>query len=231
MSKPKKRPATEDQDMFSEELLFASTENAPLVENKHQRIIDGACKVFFKKGYHPTTIRDIAKACDMSMGQLYHYIRSKDDVLFLVHRHIHRIWHDYLKRSGLEQLDDDPREKLRQALYHSLEFMIEHRKLIQFVYSESKYLDKKHLKLVLDMTWTNAIGFWRRLLEDVNKQQPVIKGDLDTLSGLVGYVVAFVSLSGWTFEGKPEKKHLDTLVEFSLRGLGIDSASRPTENK
>ena len=54
----------------SEDLRIASTKNAPLVENRHQKIVDGACKVFFEKGFHPTTIRDIAKACGMSMGQL-----------------------------------------------------------------------------------------------------------------------------------------------------------------
>ena len=90
----------------SKDLTIASTKNAPLVENRHQQIVDGACKVFFEKGYHPTTIRDIAKACGMSMGQLYHYIRSKDDVLYLIHKHMHNVWYDYLKRSNLEQIDD-----------------------------------------------------------------------------------------------------------------------------
>ena len=35
-----------------------------------------------REGLPRTSIRDIAAACDMSMGQLYHYISSKDDILY-----------------------------------------------------------------------------------------------------------------------------------------------------
>jgi AcrR family transcriptional regulator len=205
----------------SKDLMIASTKNAPLVENRHQQIVDGACKVFFEKGYHPTTIRDIAKACGMSMGQLYHYIRSKDDVLYLIHKHMHKVWYDYLKRSNLEQIDD-PVRKLTEALKQILRFQIENKKLIQFVYSESKYLDKKHFKVVLEMDYKHVIGFWRGLLEDVNKKKSV-KGDLDILASLVAFLLVFLPLRGWTLRDKPTKKTLDSLQDFILRGLGVTS--------
>jgi AcrR family transcriptional regulator len=183
--------------------------------------VDGACKVFFEKGYHPTTIRDIAKACRMSMGQLYHYIRSKDDVLYLIHKHMHRVWYDHLTRSNLEQIED-PMQKFSEALNQILQFQIENKKLIQFVYSESKYLDKKHFKVVLEMDYQHVIGFWRNLLEEVNKQKPV-KGDLDILASLVAFILVFLPLRGWTLRDKPTKKTLDALQEFILRGLGVVS--------
>jgi AcrR family transcriptional regulator len=205
--------------LFQKDLIFASTKNVPLVENKHQQIVDGACKIFFEKGYHPTTIRDIAKVCGMSMGQLYHYIRSKDDVLYLVHKHMQKVWYDYLKRADLEQIGD-PLQKLRAALYHSFEFMIENKKLIQFVYSESKYLDKKHLKVVLEMDHNNVIGFWRGLLEEVDHKKP-IKMDLDILASLVVFLQVFLPLRGWTLGDKTKRKITDSLYEFILRGLGI----------
>jgi AcrR family transcriptional regulator len=205
----------------SKDLKIASTKNAPLVENRHQQIVDGACKVFFEKGYHPTTIRDIAKACDMSMGQLYHYIRSKDDVLYLIHKHMHKVWYDYLKRSNLEQIGD-PVQKFKEALHQILQFQIENKKLIQFVYSESKYLDKEHFKVVLEMDYKNVIGFWRGLLEDVNKKKSV-KGDLDILASLVAFTLVFLPLRGWTLRDKPTKKTLGSLQDFILRGLGVVS--------
>jgi len=101
--------------------------------------VDGACRIFFEKGYHPTTIRDIVQACGMSMGQLYHYISSKDDVLYLVHKHMQNIWYEYLENSDYEEAKD-PVKKLALALYQTLKFMTKNRKLIQFIYSESKYL-------------------------------------------------------------------------------------------
>jgi AcrR family transcriptional regulator len=207
--------------IFPEALLFASTKNAPLVENKHQQIVDGACKIFFEKGYHPTTIRDIAKACGMSMGQLYHYIHSKDDVLYLIHKHMHQVWYDHLRKSNLEKIDD-PIQKFTEALNQILQFQIENKKLIQFVYSESKYLDKKHVKVVLEMDYKYVIGFWRGLLEEVNKKK-LVKGDLDILASLVAFILVFLPLRGWTLRDKPIKKTLDALHAFILRGLGVVS--------
>jgi len=220
MTTTKGKPAMQDQSrVFAKELIFASTKNVPLVENKHQQIVEGACKIFFEKGYHPTTIRDIAKACGMSMGQLYHYIHSKDDVLYLIHRHMHQVWYDYLKRSNLEKIED-PVQKFTEALKQILQFQTENKKLIQFVYSESKYLDKKHFKVVLEMDYKYVIGFWRGLLEEVNKKTS-LKGDLDILASLVAFTLVFQPLRGWTLKDKPTKKTLDAVQDFILRGLGV----------
>ncbi len=58
-----------------------------LVRERRLQIIGGATKVFVKKGYGRTNMREIAKACNMSMGALYHYVGSKEDILYLVIDH------------------------------------------------------------------------------------------------------------------------------------------------
>ena len=204
----------------NEDVLLSSSKNVQLIEKKHQQIVEGACRIFFKKGYHPTTIRMIAKACGMSMGQLYHYISSKDDVLYLVHKHMQKVWYDYLEKSDVEQIND-PSKKLTEALHHTLEFMVANKKLIQFVYSESKYLDKKHLRVVLEMDHNHVVGFWRRMLKEINKQKS-IKGDSDFLGGLIAYLLVFLPLRGWTLRDKPTGKSINSLVDFILRGLSIN---------
>jgi len=208
-----------NSQQLPEDLVFASAQSSSLVERRHQQIVDGACKIFFKKGFHPTTTRDIAKACGMSIGQLYHYISSKDDVLYLVHKHSQKVWQEYLERSNFVKIDD-PLEKLTKALHYTLLFMIENKKMFQFIYSESKYLDKKRLRVVLDMDYKNVVGFWRSLLEEVDKTT-VIKGDLDFLSSVISYLLVFLALRGWTLKDKPNIQHVDSLVEFILRGLGV----------
>ena len=160
-----------------DKLISSSSKDAQLIETKHQKIIEGACSVLFAKGYHMTTIREIAKACDMSMGQLYHYISSKDDVLYLVHRHMHQIVYDHLKKSGIEEIKD-PLQWLEKVLYHTLELMVENKKLFQFVYTESKHLDKKHLRAVLEMDDKNVVGSFRQLLKEIN-QKKSIKSDIN----------------------------------------------------
>ena len=219
MSKVKKEQVKKNGDqIFPKDLVFASTQNVSLVENRHQQIVDGACRLFFKKGYHPTTTREIANACGMSIGQLYHYISCKEDVLYLVLKHMQDVWYKYLKKANIEEIDD-PVQRLRKALSHSMDFMIENKKLVQFTYSESKYLDKKYFRIFIQMHHDNVVGFWRKLLDDLNRTNP-IKDDLDFISSLTAYILAFLALSGWILNEKESEKHTDSLVDFILRGLG-----------
>ena len=215
----KKSMAPEMDQVYPEDQISTTSQNLSLIEKRRQQIVDGACKIFLKKGYHPTTTRDIASACGMSVGQLYHYISSKDDVLYLVHKHTQNLWFHHLRESKIEKIND-PLEKFSRALYLSLVFITENKKLFQFIYSESKYLDKKHLKVVLDMDSKNIIGFWNDLLSELNKKHP-IKGDKDVISSLIAYLMVFLALRGWTLKEKSSSYYIDSLVDFILRGLGV----------
>ena len=115
---------------------------------------------------------------------------------------------------------DDPVEKLSEVLHYTMIFMTENKKLIQFVYSESKYLGEKHLKIVLDLDQNNVVDFWRNLLNEVNKTKP-IKGDIDFIGSIVAFLLSFLALRGWTLKDFSKKKQIDLLVDFILRGLGV----------
>lgn len=45
-----------------------------LVNVRRMQIIQGAIKVFVEKGYSRTNMRELAKACNMSIRSLYHYV-------------------------------------------------------------------------------------------------------------------------------------------------------------
>jgi AcrR family transcriptional regulator len=211
-----KRPA---HQAMEHGMVPSPAKDADLIESKHQQIVKGACRLFFKKGYHRTTIREIALASGMSMGQLYHYISSRDDVLFLTYKQMQMIWYEHLVKSGVEEIKD-PLERLTRAVRLTLEFALKNRKLFLFVYTETKYLDKRHLRVVLEMDDKNVVGFWRRLLRDVNGVQR-IEGDIDFLANLLSYLMVFLPLRGWDLKEKPKEKHLDFMTAFIMKGLGI----------
>jgi AcrR family transcriptional regulator len=58
--------------------------NADLVETRRLQIATGASKLFIKKGYFKTNMRDISKATGITIGSLYDYIKTKDEILCLV---------------------------------------------------------------------------------------------------------------------------------------------------
>ena len=50
-------------------------------DDKRQRILDAAVRVFARKGYFASRVSDVAKAAGIADGTIYLYFRNKDDVL------------------------------------------------------------------------------------------------------------------------------------------------------
>ena len=63
--------------------------NPDLVRERRRQIVDSTVHLFVEHGYHKTTTRMIAKEAGFSIGSLYEYVGSKEDVLFLVCHSIH----------------------------------------------------------------------------------------------------------------------------------------------
>ncbi len=60
-----------------------------LVHERRRQIVDASVQLFIAKGFHRTTTREIARATGISIGLMYEYVRSKEDVLYLVCDAIH----------------------------------------------------------------------------------------------------------------------------------------------
>lgn len=73
--------------------------NKKLVEERRRQIVDSAVKLFIKYGYHKTTTRILAKETGLSIGSLYEYVSSKEDVLYLVCMAIHNEVEQALKEA------------------------------------------------------------------------------------------------------------------------------------
>ncbi|MCP4667882.1 MAG: TetR/AcrR family transcriptional regulator, partial [Deltaproteobacteria bacterium] len=69
-------------------MIKTSIKNPDLVQKRQKQICHGALKVFRKKGFHATSMREIARSTGISLGNLYDYIEKKDDILFLVHKDV-----------------------------------------------------------------------------------------------------------------------------------------------
>jgi AcrR family transcriptional regulator len=52
-----------------------------LIAAKRGQILDAAALVFAEKGFHPATIRDVARQAGVADGTIYNYFSSKSDLL------------------------------------------------------------------------------------------------------------------------------------------------------
>ncbi|HZG51023.1 MAG TPA: TetR/AcrR family transcriptional regulator [Pyrinomonadaceae bacterium] len=89
-------------------------------DQKLEFILRTAARIFAEKGYHPTSMRDISRATEVSLAGLYYYCKSKEELLFLIQDNCFGRVHERL----LERLREttDPVAKLRLVIENHLSF-------------------------------------------------------------------------------------------------------------
>src|SRR5260370_15607635 len=89
-------------------------------DQKLELILRTAARIFAEKSYHSTSMRDISRATGVSIAGLYHYCKSKEELLFLIQDHCFgRVLERLEQRTkGIE----DPFEKLRIFIDNHLSF-------------------------------------------------------------------------------------------------------------
>jgi AcrR family transcriptional regulator len=78
--------------------------------DKRRAILDAAIRVFARQGYHSTRVADIADEAGVAYGLVYHYFRSKDEVLDTLFLERWNVLLEAIRET--DQQDISPREKL-----------------------------------------------------------------------------------------------------------------------
>jgi TetR/AcrR family transcriptional regulator, fatty acid metabolism regulator protein len=91
-------------------MLSTLTDRSTGQEDKRRLILDAAVRVFARKGYHTCRVGDIAEEAGVAHGLLYHYFRSKEELLETIFR---ETWRDLLDAvRSVEETDETARERL-----------------------------------------------------------------------------------------------------------------------
>jgi TetR/AcrR family transcriptional regulator, fatty acid metabolism regulator protein len=81
------------------------------VEDKRQQLLGAAVRVFARKGFHASRVGDIAEEAGVAHGLLYHYFKSKDQVLEAV---FHENWSILIARiESVEETDEPAADQIR----------------------------------------------------------------------------------------------------------------------
>ncbi|HVS21128.1 MAG TPA: TetR/AcrR family transcriptional regulator [Pyrinomonadaceae bacterium] len=102
------------------EIRISKSPDLSHYDQKLEMILRTSARIFAAKSYHSTSMRDISRATGVSLAGLYHYCKSKEELLFLIQ--------DHCFGRVLEQLEqrikgiEDPFEKLRIFIDNHLSF-------------------------------------------------------------------------------------------------------------
>jgi len=192
--------------------------NEELIDRRRKQIIDGAIKVFNAKGFHKATVREIAKEAGLTMGSLYNYIASKEDIIHIVYDYITRVLREEMSEAiaGIE----DPEERLKAALYQNLNAVYKNQEIIMFIYKESASLDKKSLHTVLARE-TEYIELFEGLLRERFKGQDVNEERLRLAADLLPYIPVIMTFRRWSLKRRFESMDnvMEGILDFVVQGI------------
>jgi AcrR family transcriptional regulator len=197
---------------------FSRIKNEQLVKSKQQLIAKKAAKLFIKKGYGNTTIREISKATGLAMGNLYDYIQKKEDILCLVFDVFHRTVEDTSYGPAIAAIED-PVEQMRTSIRNGQKSVHEFREEVILMYRESHLLPPRYL----DRAKKQELKQIRQMASFI--QHGVDKGvfkvaDPFFTASMIFCLQASLALRGWTFKGRYSRKKVDQLLEdFIMKQL------------
>lgn len=199
--------------------IISSVKDSSLIEKRRNQIVKASIKLFKQKGFAKTTTREIAQESGFSIGTLYEYVRTKEDVLLLVF--------DRINRSVFERIRDviDVKEPSIENLigvidsyFHLIDRLQEE---ILILYQELKSLPQEQRDAVLE-----------KELEMVDMvKEAIIASVPSTIDEKDAMLIAnniFVQGHMWSFRRWTLQKqytleeYIEKQIEFVLRTLKIE---------
>jgi TetR/AcrR family fatty acid metabolism transcriptional regulator len=168
--------------------------------DKRRLILDAAVRVFARRGFNGCRVSDIADEAGVAYGLVYHYFRSKDEVLDTLFLERWNVMLDVIRE--LDGRDVAPREKL----YAITSFIV-----------DSYRHDHELMKVIIVEVTRAANSFGRTHLEKIREAYALIAGIVqraqeqgrfkDTVTpqfaAMAFYGAIEQVLTGWIFDALP----------------------------
>lgn len=116
-------------------------------DSRRKAVMDAAAKLYSEKGYGATSMNDLAAEVGLSKPALYHYVRSKEDVLVQLYEGVMQESTDAI--AEIEALDLPAIDALRAVIVQRVAYTCENQALLRVCFHEEAGLPREQLATVL----------------------------------------------------------------------------------
>jgi AcrR family transcriptional regulator len=197
------------------------TDRSIVQQDKRERILEAAVRVFAEHGYHGARVGDIAREAGVAHGLLYHYFASKDDVLRTI---FVENWGELIARFRAVEASDEPAEaKLEGIAKILLRTWRNDPALVTVMVRE---VARGHLLQEQVEDVREAFAILQRVIEE-GQSAGTFRRDLDArLASWAVYGGLEEILTGWVLGQLPDGEDAvaraeRTAIELALRGLAV----------
>ena len=158
-------------------------------DQKLEHILRTSARIFAEKSYHSTSMRDIARATGVSLAGLYHYCKSKEELLFLIQDHCFgRVLERFEERTeGV----DDPLTKLHIFIDNHLSFFAANMSEMKVLSHEAESLEGdlyRHVTTKKEQYARRARKILREIQSERSQQQVDLTVATYALFGMMNWI-------------------------------------------
>ncbi len=117
--------------------------------NNLDAILKKSAKLMAKQGYHGTSMRDLAEVTGHSLSGLYHYLDSKDELIFKINERGFTSLLEIAKE--IRERDILPADKLRSVISNHIDFFSGNMSEMRVMMFGTHDIDKKRSQVISDL--------------------------------------------------------------------------------
>ena len=121
--------------------VFRDSRSRSRFDRRLARILDQATNIFCEKGYKRASMRDLSRACAMSLAGLYYYFDSKERLLYLVEKGLFARVTEGLDRKL--EATSDPEQRVQVFIENHVSFFLSRQKAMKVLAHEDDVLTGK----------------------------------------------------------------------------------------
>ncbi|MEM1248174.1 MAG: TetR/AcrR family transcriptional regulator [Acidobacteriota bacterium] len=203
----------------------AVTLGASAANGKHhqkaEEIYRAAAQIFFEKGYHATSINEIADAVHLTKAGLYYYIRGKQDLLFGIMTYAM----DLIEERVIRPANDisDPLDRVAGIVSAHASFIVHESSALNILVNELQGLNAENRTQITARQKT-YLDFIREALREVESSTG--RKVVDPTVGAFGLLGMILWISRWY---QPGGRLSDDQVVREITSMATAAIFRPSD--
>jgi AcrR family transcriptional regulator len=190
--------------------------NNGLVEERRSQIAQAALHLIAARGIEKTSIREIAAASEMTVGNLYHYIGTREDIIHLAINHgLDQV------RKLIREIDDlcemlEPRKALIAAIDRYIRYHNANWEGTVFLYKEMGSFSPS-LRLPVIEVNSHMHDAFIRIIKKGCKSDVFAAADIDMVASTIVSMGDMWALKRWQFKKNYSlEKYISSLTQMIL---------------
>ncbi|HJQ30721.1 MAG TPA: TetR/AcrR family transcriptional regulator [Pyrinomonadaceae bacterium] len=195
------------------------------LEEKRERIEGAAKELFIKRGFHATSMRDIAKGADTSLGNLYNYYRTKEDILESIIARYQKVVDSRLRAIFDEIVEPFEPESLKKFGHMIKGLVSMHSDFWLLMYIDVLEFENRHFRKMFEGLAASLRRRFAPYFERLKKEGALHEG----VDPAVGFTAAYMQFfnyflveklfGGNRHLGMSDDRVIETLTEIFCRGV------------